>query len=111
MDTGFRSGGLQAAMRKAIEAALARRKSSTNFVSSFQIASFYAELGDKDQAHSIGSNTAYQERDNYLEALRTHLLDGLPALRSALLRTCPQNRFPAIAKLEPATEVFLGWRR
>ncbi len=77
MDTGFRSGGLQAAMRKAIEVALARRKSSTNFVSSFQIASFYAELGDKDRAFDW-LNTAYQERDNYLEALRTtYWMDSL----------------------------------
>jgi eukaryotic-like serine/threonine-protein kinase len=77
MDTGFRSGGLQAAMRKAIEVAFARRKTSANFVSPFQIASYYAELGDKDHAFDW-LNTAYQERDNYLEALRTtYWMDSL----------------------------------
>ncbi len=88
MDSGFRSGGLQAAMRKAIEVALARRKSSTNFVSPFQIASFYAELGDKDHAFEW-LNTAYQERDNYLEALRTtYWMDSLrsDARYAALVR-------------------------
>ncbi len=78
LEEGFRSGGWPAAMRKAIEVSLALRKTSTNFVSPYLIASYYAELGDKDHDSSSGPNTAYREHDVFLAGLRTdYTMDSL----------------------------------
>jgi predicted N-acyltransferase len=68
MEKGFRSGGSKGALSKAIEVMQEQRK--TSYISAYGIARLYAELGNKDQAfHWL--NTAYQERDTYLEGLKT----------------------------------------
>jgi serine/threonine protein kinase len=58
------------AVRKGIEVRLAQRKANTGYVSTFEIAQYYAELGDKDRAFEW-LNTAYQERDIRLVTLPT----------------------------------------
>jgi hypothetical protein len=70
MDTGFRSGGWPGALRKAIQALLAQRKTSTGFASSYRIAQLYADLGDKDHAFEW-LNTACQEHDWLVIGVRT----------------------------------------
>jgi len=78
-EAGFRSGGWPAALRKGVEVSLAERKAKTGYVSSYQIAQYYADLGDKDHAFEW-LNTAFQEHDTSLSALRTDFL--LDSLRS-----------------------------
>lgn len=68
MEQGFRSGGWKGALTKGIEARQTQRK--TGYASAYQIALLYADLGDKDSAFRW-LNTAYQERDTYLEGLKT----------------------------------------
>jgi tetratricopeptide (TPR) repeat protein len=68
MEQGFRSGGWKGALSKGIEARRTQRK--TGYASAYEIALFYGELGDKDQAFR-SLNTAYQERDPNLEGLKT----------------------------------------
>jgi serine/threonine protein kinase len=70
LDAGFRSGGWQSALRRAIEASLAQRKARTGYVSSYLISRLYADSGDKDNAFDC-LNTAYQERAFEMEGLRT----------------------------------------
>jgi len=77
MEKGFRSEGWKGALRKGIEARQAQRKAG--YSSSYGIATLYADLGDKDQAFRW-LNTAYHERDSYLEGLKTDFL--LDPLRS-----------------------------
>ena len=75
MGQGFRSAGWKGALSKAIEARKAQRK--TGYSSAFEIATMYADLGDKDQAFKW-LNTAYQERGLELLGLKTDfLLDSL----------------------------------
>jgi tetratricopeptide (TPR) repeat protein len=69
MEQGFRSAGWKGALAKGIEARLAQRK--TGYYSACGIAELYADLGDKDQAFRW-LNTAYQERDIWLIALKTN---------------------------------------
>src|SRR5207244_4024675 len=77
LDAGFRSGGWPGALRKAIEGAVARRKAKSDYVSAYGIAVLYADLGDREHAFEW-LNTAYQEHDNSLIALRTDFrLDSL----------------------------------
>jgi len=77
LDAGFRSGGWPSALHQAIEVSLAHRKAMTDYVSAYQIAELYADLGDKDHAFEW-LNTAYQEHDVYLFSLRTDFaLDSL----------------------------------
>jgi len=71
MAQGFRSAGWKGALNKAIETRKAQRK--TGYSSAYTIATQYADLGDKDQAF-IWLNTAYQERDHNLVALKTDFL-------------------------------------
>ncbi|HEX8817647.1 MAG TPA: protein kinase [Terriglobales bacterium] len=77
MEQGFRSGGWKGALAKSIEIRKAQRK--TGYWSAEEIAGLYAELGDKDQAFRW-LDTAYQERDEGLLALKTDFL--LDAIRS-----------------------------
>ena len=64
-------------MSKAIEIRKAQRK--TGYSSAYEIASMYADLGDKDQAFQW-LNTAYQEREEGMLGLKTDFL--LDPLRS-----------------------------
>ena len=68
IETGFRSGGWKGALTKGIEVRQAQRK--TGYSSAYEIATLYADLGDKDQAFRW-LNTAYQERDWSLSGLKT----------------------------------------
>ena len=79
LDAGFRSGGWPAALRKGIEISIAQRKSKTEYVSPYAIAAFYADSGDKDHAFEW-LNTAFQERDQGLTAIRTDF--AMDSLRS-----------------------------
>jgi serine/threonine protein kinase len=77
LDQGFRSAGWKGALSKGIEALQAQRK--TGYSSAYEIATLYAELGDKDQAFRW-FETAYQERDRLLLNLKTDY--GLDLVRS-----------------------------
>ena len=77
MAEGFRSGGWKGALIKGIETRNAQRK--TRYSSAYDIATLYADLGDKDEAFRW-LNIAYQERDPGLLALKTDFL--LDSLRS-----------------------------
>jgi hypothetical protein len=64
-------------LRKAIEVSIEQRKEKSGYVSPYNIAQFYADLGDKDHAFE-GLNTAYQEHDIALIGIRTYFtLDPL----------------------------------
>jgi eukaryotic-like serine/threonine-protein kinase len=73
LDKGFRSGGWQGALHKAIEVDLAQRQAKTGYVSPYQIAALYSDLGDKEHAFEW-LNTAYHERDGFLSGLPTDFL-------------------------------------
>ena len=77
MGQGYRSAGWRGALSKALEIRLAQRK--TSYSSPYEIATLYANLGDKDGAFKW-LDTAYQERDLGLLSLRTDFL--LDPLRS-----------------------------
>jgi eukaryotic-like serine/threonine-protein kinase len=77
MEKGFGAGGWRGALTKAIEVMQSQRK--TSYTSAYRIALLYGELGEKDQAFGW-LNTAYQERDTYLESLKTSY--ELDAVRS-----------------------------
>ncbi len=68
IEQGFRSGGWKGALTKGIETRKAQR--NTGYISAYQIALLYADLGDKDQAFRW-LNIAYSERDTFLEGLKT----------------------------------------
>ena len=71
MEQGFRSAGWKGALAKGIEIRQAQRK--TGYSSAYGIAVLYADLGDKDQAFRW-LNIAYQERDWWMEQLKTDFL-------------------------------------
>jgi len=71
LEKGFRSAGPKGALSKGIEARLVERMGG--YFSAYRIAVLYADLGDKDQAFRW-LNTAYQERDAGLVALKTDFL-------------------------------------
>jgi eukaryotic-like serine/threonine-protein kinase len=76
-EAGFRAGGWPAALRKGVEVSLTQRKAKTGYVSPYQIAEYYADLGEEDHAFEC-LNTAFQEHDTSLTALRTDFtLDSL----------------------------------
>jgi len=77
MEQGFRLGGWKGALEKGIE--LKKRQRKTGYSSALDIARLYADLGDKDQAFQW-LNTAYQERDAGLIAMKTDF--ALDSLRS-----------------------------
>ena len=69
MEEGLRSAGWRGALTKAIEFRQAQRKNS--YSSALIIATFYADLGDKEQAfHWL--NIAYQEHDWLLISLNSN---------------------------------------
>jgi eukaryotic-like serine/threonine-protein kinase len=76
-ERGFRSGGWNGALSKAIEIRQSQRKAA--YFPPYLIAEFYADLRDKDQAF-LWLDTAYQERDLWLLTLKTDFL--LDPLRS-----------------------------
>jgi TolB-like protein/predicted Ser/Thr protein kinase len=71
MEQGFRSAGWKGALAKAIEVRQAQRK--TGYSSAYEIATLYADSGDKDQAFRW-LDTAYQERDRLLPGLKADFL-------------------------------------
>jgi TolB-like protein/predicted Ser/Thr protein kinase len=77
LEQGFRSAGWKGALTKGIEARQAQRK--TGYFSAHQMASLYADLGDKENAFRW-LNIAYRERDVNLLGLKTDFL--LDPLRS-----------------------------
>jgi tetratricopeptide (TPR) repeat protein len=77
MGQGYRSAGWTGALRKALETRLAQRKA--DYSSPYEIATLYANLGDKEGAFKWLA-IAYQERDLGLLSLKTEfLLDPLRA--------------------------------
>ena len=75
LEQGFHAAGWKGALAKAIEARKAER--STGYGSAVEIATLYADMGDKEEALRW-LNTAYQEHDWRLEGLKTDfLLDSL----------------------------------
>ena len=75
MEQGYRSGGWKGALIKGIEFRQAEHKQ--RYYSAFIIATFYAELGDKEQAFRW-LNIAYREHDWLLISLNTNFrLDPL----------------------------------
>ncbi len=77
LEQGFNSAGWKGALTKSIEIAKVQRKAG--YVSAYNVASLYADLGDKDQAFRW-LNAAYQERDASLLDLKTDFL--LDSIRS-----------------------------
>src|SRR5579871_48121 len=77
LDQGFQSSGWKGALAKGIEIRQQQRKNG--YSSAFGIAALYSDLGDKDRAFEW-LDTAYQERDWLLTALKTDFL--LDPLRS-----------------------------
>jgi tetratricopeptide (TPR) repeat protein len=77
LEQGFQSAGWKGALTKGIEIRRAQRK--IGYSSAYELATLNADLGDKDQAFRW-LNTSYQERDWYLEGLKTDFL--LDPLRS-----------------------------
>jgi tetratricopeptide (TPR) repeat protein len=69
MDAGFRSGGWQNAVRRGLEVLLAQRKSNP-ITSSYHIAAFYADIGDKDHAFQW-LDVAYRDHDVEITGVRT----------------------------------------
>jgi len=76
-EQGFRSAGWKGALTKGI--AMRQVQRQKGYSSAYNIATLYADLGDKDQAFRW-LNTAYEERDLYLPYLRTDFV--LDPLRS-----------------------------
>ena len=75
LEKGLRSGGWKDALAKGIETRLAQRK--TEYISAYDIACLYADLGNKDEAFRW-LNIAYQEHSPDMEGLKTDfLLDPL----------------------------------
>jgi hypothetical protein len=77
LDEGFHSAGWKGALTKAIEMRKEQRKAG--YSSAYEIATLYADLGQKDEAFKW-LDTAYQQRDFGLEFLKTDFL--LDPLRS-----------------------------
>ncbi len=71
LDQGFQSSGWKGALAKGIEIRQQQRKNG--YSSAFGIAALYSDLGDKDRAFEW-LDTAYQERDWLLTALKTDFL-------------------------------------
>ncbi len=76
LEQGYRSGGWKDALTKAIE--FREQQRQKGYWSAFDIATLYADLGDKEQAFRW-LDTAYHERDGVnLQTLKTaFLLDSI----------------------------------
>jgi tetratricopeptide (TPR) repeat protein len=70
LDAAFATGGWPAAVRRGIEIDLASWKTKAGYVSAYQIAALYADIGDKEHAFQW-LNTAYESRDNSIIDIRT----------------------------------------
>jgi hypothetical protein len=68
MDRGFRSAGWRGALNEGFKARIRQRR--PGYASAFEIASLYADLGDKDKAFEW-LNMAYREHDFPLKKLNT----------------------------------------
>jgi tetratricopeptide (TPR) repeat protein len=77
LDKGFHSAGWKGALTKAIEVRKGQR--NAGYWPAYEIATLYADLRQKDEAFKW-LDTAYQERDEGLESLKTDFL--LDPLRS-----------------------------
>jgi len=75
MEQGLRSAGWKGALTQVIEATKAHRKTNpeSSYGHAYYLAYMYAQLGDKEQAFQW-LNTALQEHDEGLLALRTDFL-------------------------------------
>ena len=77
LEKGFQIGGWKKALEMGVEVRKEQRK--RGYASPFEIASLYAQLGDKEEAFRW-LEIAFQERDFYMETLRTD--SELDAIRS-----------------------------
>ena len=77
LERGFRSAGWRGALAEGIKARLNQRQ--TGYASPYEIARFYADIGDKENAFEW-LNTAYREHDFLLEEMNTDF--GVDNLRS-----------------------------
>jgi len=73
LDSGFRSGGWAAGLRKAAETLVAQEKIKPDYLATYLIAESYADLGDRDRAFEW-LNVAYQQHCMYLIQLPTDQL-------------------------------------
>jgi tetratricopeptide (TPR) repeat protein len=71
LEQGFRSAGWKGALTKGVE--IRQERNKTGYSSAFEIATLYADLGDKDQAFRW-LNTAYKQRDYLLLGLKTDFI-------------------------------------
>jgi len=85
-ERGFRSAGWRGALTEGMKVLLSQRQ--TGYVSPYQIARFYADLGDKEKAFEW-LNTAYSEHDYQLRELNTDF--GMDHLR-------PDHRFTELVR-------------
>jgi TolB-like protein/Tfp pilus assembly protein PilF len=85
-ERGFRSAGWRGALTEGMKVLLSQRQ--TGYVSPYQIARFYADLGDKEKAFEW-LNTAYSEHDYQLRELNTDF--GMDHLR-------PDPRFTELVR-------------
>jgi eukaryotic-like serine/threonine-protein kinase len=70
LDSGYRSGGWPAALRKGIEVDIAQHTATKDADAPYWIAKMYADLGDKDNAFKW-LDVAFHDRNIWLMALRT----------------------------------------
>ena len=74
LDQGYKAGGWEEALKKAIAVRLAQRKNG--YYSPYAIAEMYADLGDKDQAF-YWLDIAYRERDQLINLNTDFTLDPI----------------------------------
>jgi hypothetical protein len=74
LDEGYKTGGWKEALKKAIAARLAQRKSG--YYSAYLLAQLYAQAGDKEQAF-YWLDTAYRERDLVFQLKTDFMLDPI----------------------------------
>jgi TolB-like protein/predicted Ser/Thr protein kinase len=111
LEAGFRSGGWPGALRKGVGVRLAQRKAKTGYVSPFQIAEYYADLGDKGPCLRVAEHRIPGTR-HLADFTSDRTVDRFPPIRPALCGTGAQNRlsammpvpiFPSSARRNPNT--------